>query len=298
MRRKLLCGLAALGFACPLAAQPVPARDLWEFPLGAMLEPAALAFEPGAGLWNPASIALRPRERWRLGLAALGSGADQEVGGQLLSAALRRASGVTLGVSIARSAIASIPRTDSDPQTLDEVPYATTLVSVGAARELVPHLTGGFAVRLRDGRADRDVGQAVAADLGVVAHGLTRADARIALSSFLWRPGREIEDRPALVAAADARVVGSGTRELRLGYSHNGVNRGAQERGPFAGARLDRIEARLAYLRTAASGSVVSRSRFGVAFHSARFVVGVAREEGASGLGALWQFTLSTTRRE
>ena len=73
----LLCGFAVLVCAGSVSAQPVPARDLWEFPLGAILEPAALASEPGAGLWNPAGTALRPSERMRFGVASLSTGVQQ-----------------------------------------------------------------------------------------------------------------------------------------------------------------------------------------------------------------------------
>lgn len=295
MRRKLLCGLAASLCACSLRAQPVPARDLWEFPLGAVLEPAALANEPGAGLWNPASTALDPGVRWRLGVASVSRpGADQSVDGQLLSAARRGSNGVTMGFSVARTSVGGITRTDSDPQSLGTVAYASLLLSATASRQILPHVTAGFAARVREGRSDQEVRHAIAADLGVVVDELPWRDARIAVSSFLWRPGREVDDRPAFLAAADLRVLGHRTRELRAGYTHNGVNRGAQERGPFLGAQVDRLELRGAYLRTAAAGRTLSRIRSGLALHYAKFVVGIAREEGVSGLGPLYQFTLSS----
>jgi hypothetical protein len=295
MCRLLICGLAAFGWAHGLGAQPVPARELWEFPLGAMFEPPALATEPGAGLWNPATSALPPGERLRAGVASLTAGAAQGVDGQLLTATLRRSSGVTLGMSVARAAIAGLVRTDSDPQSVGDIPYNTTLVSATAARELVPHLTAGVAMRWRNGRADQASRHAVAADLGIVAHDLPLRNARVAVSSFLWRPGREIEDRPAVVAAADVRVIGSRrTRELRAGYAQNGVNRGARERGPFVSARFDRLEARAGYLRASAGANDLSRVRSGLALYFNRYVVGIAREEGLSGLGPVYQFTLSS----
>jgi len=295
MRRRLLCGLAALLCASGLSAQPVPARDLWEFPLGSVLEPAALAREPGAGLWNPAAVALDSAVRWRFGVASLNrTAADQSIDGQLLSAAWRRADGVTFGFSVARSAVGDIVRTDADPQSIGSVTYASLLLSASASREVMPHVTAGVAARLRQGRADRDVRYAIAADLGIVVHDLPWRNARLALSSFLWRPGREIDDRPALLVAGDLRAAGGGTRDLRLGYSYNAVNRGAHEGGPFAASRFDRLEVRGAYLRTTAAGHSVGRVRSGLALHYARYVVGIAREEGASGLGPLYQFTLSS----
>ena len=299
MRRKFLCGLAAFVWASRLSAQSVPARDLWEFPLGAMLEPAALALEPGSGLWNPAAASLAKHERWRLGVASLNPGsAEQGVEGQMLSVAFRRTSGTTLGVSVAFTRINDITRTDTDPQSIGSVPYSSLLVSVIAARELMPHVTGGVAMRVREGQVDRDSRSAVSADLGLVIHSLPIRDARIAVSSFLWRPGREIDDRPAFLAASDFRLMGVTDRESRIGYSYNGVNRGAREHGPFLMWRHDKVDLRAAILRTTASGRSVSRVRTGFALHYARFVVGVAREEGASGLGPLYQFTLSSLIHE
>jgi len=297
MYRMFLCGLSAVLWATGLSAQPVPARELWEFPLGAVLEPAALAAEPGAGLWNPAASALSPGMRWRFGVANLSTASDQSVESRLITVASRRPSGVTLGLSIGQARIADILRTDTDPNSVGEVAYSTLLISVNAARELAPHITGGVALRWREGRIDRIKQDAIAADIGVVAHDLPIRNARIALSSFLWRPGREAEDRPAFLAALDARVVGDSVRELRFGYSHNGVSGGTRERGVFVGSRLDRIEARAAFLRTSSSGRALSRIRSGLALHYNRFVVGIAREEGVSSLGPLYQFTLSSIVR-
>ena len=297
MRRKFLCGLAAFAWAPGLWAQPVPARDLWEFPLGSVLEPAALASEPGGGLWNPATTLTSGTERWRLGVAALSSASDQSVDGQLIAATFRRTNGIAFGASIARSAVASILRTETDPQSLGEVPYSSLLMSITAARAIVPHVTAGVALRYREGHADQLVNHAFAADLGIIVHSLPVLDARIAVSSFLWRPGKEIDDRPAVLAAVDARLMGTTDRETRLGLSYNGVNRGAKELGPFVSWRFDRVDLRGAYLRTSASGRSVSRIRWGMALHYARYVVGFAREEGASELGPLYQFTLSSMLR-
>lgn len=280
-----------------LAAQAVPARDLWEFPLGAVLEPAALASEPGGGLWNPATLRLGPAARWRVGVASISSSADQSVDGQLLAASFQRSGGPTIGFSVARTGVASLIRTDTDPTRVGEVPYSSLLISLTTATELLPHVSAGAALRYREGRADRNVNNALAADLGIIIHSLPVRDARLAVSSFLWRPGREIQDRPAVLAAVDFRLMGEAERETRVGYSYNGVNRGAKEEGPFVSWRFDRVDLRAAYLQTLASGRRVSRIRSGIALHYARYAVGVAREEGASGLGPLYQFTLSSLLR-
>jgi len=291
----LTCGLAAIGWATGLGAQPVPARDLWVFPIGAIFEPPALASQPGAGLWNPATVAVPAGERFRVGVASLTTGNAQGVDGQLLSGSWRRASGTTVAISVARASVGGLVRTDSDPQSVGSIPYHSTLTSATVARELIPHLTAGIAVRWRNGRADQDHRDAVAADLGAVLHDLPWRDARVAISSFLWRPGREVDDRPAVMAAADFRVAGTdGIRQTRLGYSEHAVNRGARERGPFVSARFDRVEARAAYVRTTAGSGADNRLRTGLALYYARYAVAVAREEGIAGLGPVYQFTLSS----
>lgn len=297
MHRKFLCGFAIVFWTAGLGAQAVPARDLWEFPLGSVLEPAALANEPGVGLWNPATSYLPPDIRWRLGVASLTTSADQGVDGQLMSLAYRRSSGSTFGVSVARTTIANIVRTDTDPQALGDVPYSSLIVSASATRELLPHVSTGIAIRYREGRADQFVNNAVAADIGVVVHSLPIGDARIAVSSFLWRPGREIQDRPAVVAAIDARIMGEKDRETRVGVSYNSVNRGAKEVGPFVSWRFDRVDLRSSYLRTSVAGRPEGRMRSGLALHYTRYVIGVAREEGVFGLGPLYQITLSSLFR-
>lgn len=293
MRRVLLGCLSVL--LLPLAAdgQSVPARDLLEFPLGAILEPPALAAEAGSGLWNPAMTILEPTARMRFGVTSLAAGSAQGVDGQLLAAAWRRASGTTVAVSLARAAIGGLVRTESDPQSIGTIPYATTMASLTLGRELLPHLSAGVAARWRVGQADQVSRQAVAADVGVVLHDLPLANARVAVSSFLWRPGREIEDRPAVLAAADIRVAGSTLeRQTRLGYTLHGVNRGAREQGVFLAGRLDRLELQAAYLAADAGARSVSRLRTGLTLFYNRFAVGIGREEGVSGLGPVYQFTL------
>lgn len=294
MRRKFLCGLAASCWTSGLTAQPVPARDLWEFPLGALLEPAALASEPGAGFWNPAAMAVPAADRWRFGMAALSSASAQSIDAQFVSATRRGSGTGTVGVTIARAAVAGIVRTDADPQAIGDVPYGSTLVSVGAARDLLPHVRAGIAARWRHGRSDADRRRAVAADMGLIVHGIPWRDARVALSSFLWRPGREVEDRAVVVAATDLRLARGSLGELRFGGSYSAMRDGPVERGPIATGRIGPFEAHGAWLRTVRSGQSASRLRTGVAMRYARYVVGVAREEGIAGLGPLYQFSLSS----
>ncbi len=304
MRRKLLCGLATgLGiFGCSAAAasQPVPARDLWDFPLGAVGAPAALSMEAGVGLWNPATMALAADRRWQAGVASLSTGAEQGVEGQLIGLAYRRESGTTYGFSIGRAAVGGLVQTDTDPQSLGTLPYESWLVSATVARHVLPWLTVGAAARWRQGRAERDVKSALAADLGIVASGLPWRDARVAVSSFLWRPGQEANDRPLVNAASDVRIAGSGTlREVRLGVAGQGATRGqpartSRELGPIASGRLGPVEARVALPVVRSGDQRITRTRFALQLHLSRFVVGVAREDASVGLGPLYQFTFSS----
>ncbi len=304
MRRKLLCGLATgLGiFGCSVAAdsQPVPARDLWDFPLGAVGAPAALSSEAGVGLWNPATMALSADRRWQAGVASLSTGAEQGVEGQLVGLAYRRRSGTSVGLSLGRAAVGGLVQTDTDPQSLGTLPYESWLVSATVARRVLPWLTAGAAARWRQGRAERDVESALAADVGVVADSLPWRDARVAVGSFLWRPGREPEDRPLITAAADVRIAGSGTlREVRLGLAGQGATRGqrtrtSRELGPIASGRLGPIEARVALPFVRSGDQRLTRARFALQLHLSRFVVGVGREDANVGLGPLYQFTFSS----
>ena len=295
MRRKFLCGLAALGFAPGLAAQSVPARDLWDFPLGAVLEPAAIASEAGSGLWNPASMAMPAGTVGRFGVAALTPTANQGVDAQLIAASWRRRSGTTFGLSVGRSSVSGIVRTDTDPTAVGDVTYSSLIASFGAARKLVPHVTGGVALRYREGQSDVTSNSALAADLGVVIDSLRWRDARIAVSSFLWRPGRESDDQPALFSAFDFRVLSSKTApNFRAGYQHNVTVDGIREHGPFLSVQTGPLEVRAALVNTSVFGHANNRVRSGLALHLARYAVGIGREEGTGGLSPIYQFTLSS----
>lgn len=303
MRRKLLSGLAAMsamlfGTAAAMA-QPVPARDLWDFPLGAVGAPPALASDAGVGLWNPATMSLDAGTRWRAGVASLSTGVEQGVEAQLIGVALRQPSGTSYGFSLARAAISDLVRTDTDPVSLGGLRYESWLASVTVARPLTEWLSVGAAARWRQGRAERTVRSALAVDVGIVARYAPWHDARLAVGTFLWRPDREPEDRPLVTVATDLRVVGNGPlAEARLGFAAQGATRGqinqtTRELGPFASGRYGPIEARASLPIVRRGAERVTGVRLSVELHLARFVVGVGREDASVGLGPLYQFTFS-----
>lgn len=295
MRRKFLCGLAAALSGPVLSAQPLPARDLWQFPLGAVIEPAAFASEAGSGHWNPATVAMPKDTRLRLGVAWLRASQTQGVDGQLVGLGFRRKDGLTVGLSVARTAISGLVRTDTDPTSTGSIQYNTTMVSATAARHVIPHLTIGASARYREGRTDLLVRSAIAADLGVVVDSLSQFKVRVAVSSFLWRPGRETDDRPMFLSAIDARLLPNlKVADVRVGYMENAVSGGIREHGPFVSASISAVEARGGLVVTKSYGDRDLRARVGLLLRLNRYTVGIGAEQGVGGLAPLAQFTLSS----
>lgn len=249
-------------------------------------------------MWNPATVAMPENTRLRLGVASLLFSANQGVDGQLVGVAVRRPSGLTLGLSVARAEVSGLVATDVDPHQIGTITYNSTLISATAARRVIPHLTFGLAARYREGRTDLIVRSAIAADLGVIVDSLSKHSLRFALSSFLWRPGEERDDQPMFLSAIDARVFSNPKQpDLRIGYARTAVSGGGREHGPFASIRYGPVEGRSALVITKAYGERDLRARSGLALHYARYVVGIGREEGIGGLGPLYQFTLSSIVR-
>src|SRR5262249_11144641 len=81
MSRLTFAALASVLVSAPAAAQRVPARDLFEFPLGLLADAPALSTRMPASLWNPASRAADSSARAEIGLAGLTT--PQNQGAQL-----------------------------------------------------------------------------------------------------------------------------------------------------------------------------------------------------------------------
>ncbi|MBM3906629.1 MAG: hypothetical protein FJ363_00990 [Gemmatimonadetes bacterium] len=296
MRGRVLTLLVA-GALLPerLYAQLVPGRDLLAFPIGLTAEAPALGTTSGFGLWNPASVSVPDGSRMRLAVGTMSAPVDVAVGAQVASVATRWRGGTTVALGIAHASVADLLRTDSDPQSIgDEIAYATTLVSVIAARPLGP-VTAGAALRLRSGRLDQSFRRAVSVDVGVISRGLGSRDVRLAASTFLASPFSREHEQAELLLAADARLVGTDTlRTARAGLSYTAADGLPREAFGFVGGRWARLEARLGAARTEAYGRTNWRGRLGIAFHHRGYVIGVAREESAGNLSATYQFTLSS----
>jgi hypothetical protein len=293
-------GVIALAAAAsgPARAQDVPGRDLMEFPVGTVAEAPVLATISGHGLWNPATILLRDGSRVRVTAAALEGPAEQGVTAQLISAAYALRERTTVAITLARASVEDLIRTVDDPQTVDgEIPYSTIILSAAVARRTHRYLSAGAALRYRQGQIDNRSGSAVGIDAGILVDGFSWRDARMAASTFLWRPAADAESElTRLSAGGDLRVVGDDSlREARAGYAAAFTERMASEHYFFASGRWRPVHARGGVAYMSAYGNDEWRFRLGVGLHHARYIVGVAREDSGAGLGATYAFTLTTT---
>lgn len=295
MRRSALLLFGIVTLPGVLAAQLVPGRDLLSFPLGLTSEAPALGTTAGFGLWNPASVLVPDGSRARFAVGTMSAPVDLAVTAQLATVAGRWRDGTTVAIGIAHAAVNDLLRTDSDPQSIgDEIQYATTLVSLMAARRLGP-VTLGTALRVRSGRLDNISRHAVSVDVGVISRGLGPRDIRLAASSFLASAASNEHERAELLTAIDARLAGTDSlRTSRIGASYTAGDGLTRETFGYAAARWARLEGRVGAARTEAFGHTNWRGRLGVAFHHRGYVIGVAREEGAGNLSATYQFTLSS----
>ena len=281
--------------AAPALAQGIPGRDLLDFPIGVLAEPAALALETGDGFRNPASVLLPVGQRLRAGVFSLLSGSDQATAAQSLSVSWRAPRDFTVGASATRAAVDDIVRTDTDPQSIgNDVPYNTFVFSVVAARRMHPHVVPGLALRYRTGVVDTRRRSGLGIDAGLVADGLLGRDVRVGLSTFLWRPGEEALDETGISGAVDGRIFGPDSlSEGRVGYAYQYSTDFAREHYAYGSVRLGGFVARGGVARSTRFEDTHTRLRLALGLHHARYIVGVAREDSPAGLPATYQFMLS-----
>ena len=287
--------LMATALACPLSAQQVPGRDLYQFPLGALAEPAALASDAGGGFWNPATLALQAPSRLLLSVTALNSPIEQGVGEQLGTVAYRSGA-FTFGGQIAQASVADLIRTDTDPQSIgDEIPYRSTILSA-IATATRGRATLGLALRRRSGTVDDLSGHATSVDVGGTIERPGGLPVRLAASTFLNSvTGRG--DRVTLLGAAEA-LLPIPAADVRAGVAVQGEREGAgSETYGYGSVRAKIVELHGGVARLNAFGETTTRLRLGLGLRYARYLVGVAREEGTAGLGSTYQFLLTTTFR-
>lgn len=287
--------VAALGSSVA-AAQRVPGRDLLQFPVASLDRPAALGTELADGLGNPASLTNVAGARLRVGAAALQTSEAQAVTAQLLAAAHSLSERIVVGISAARWSVDGIAATGDSPIVSDgNLSYNTAMLSVAAARRNSRHVSVGVALRARTGNVAGTRHTAVAVDAGILADNLWR-DAKVGIASFLWRPAQTEDERTALHVAGDLRVWGSSVlHEARFGLAADFTEPNERLEFLYTSARGGPLTARVGLARTVRWRPGPWRARLGVGLHYEKYIVGVAREDGAEGLGPVYQFTINAT---
>jgi hypothetical protein len=138
----------------------------------------------------------------------------------------------------------------------------------------------------------------VGLDAGVLASRIPVADARVGVSTFLWRPANRSDEQTTFNVAADARIFGADEgHQARGGYSATLTEGLAAEHYGFVSARSGVWEARAGLSRTDLYDRTNWRLRMGIGLHYANYVIGVAREENGAGLDPFYQFSLSALIR-
>jgi hypothetical protein len=285
--------------SAPLFAQAIPGRDLLRFPIGSMDRAPALGSGLGDGFGNPAAVAVLDTATMHVGIAALQTASQQGVTMQLGALAARLPERIVLTASFARAAVSGLVRTETDPQSLgDEIAYGTQLYSVGMAKRIVGPIALGAALRYRRGELDVSTRGELGADFGVLASHLPIRDLSIGVGTFLWRPGRSLDQSTAINIAGDIRLAGAtALREMRGGYSSSAIVSGAREEFIFLHGRYGIWEGRGGLARDIVHGTHPWRTRLGLTVNVAPYAVGIAREENGADLEAIYQFTLSARLR-
>jgi hypothetical protein len=291
MSRFIFAAMGSIVLAGPAASQQVPGRDLFEFPLGLLAEPAALSTQMTATLWNPAAGQLPSGRRAAIGVAELYSPQEQGVRLGMLGAAYAVRPAITATASVASAWVTDLVRTETDPQSIGgEIPYASTLVSLGLSTAQHGVIVG-LATRYRSGAADNDRAGMVALDGGMLIDRVAGTPLRIAASTFLFRPSHPNNeasyqlgaDVPLPLFALDSVAT------LRAGYAYNFMGPRGREGYPFAIGRYRQLELSAGVAKTTAYGNTDLRWRMGAGLHYAGYTVAIGREDGAASLGATYQ---------
>jgi hypothetical protein len=297
MWRLALLAVAVALASIALPAQQLPGRDLFDLPIGALAEGTALSLFAGDGLRNPASLYVSAAEQGRLSLSSLATGREQQVSGQTIAAAYA-VRGTTFGITLARSSVSDIARTDTDPQTIGpDVPYSLLVLSLAGARREARALTTGIALRYQTGELDTERRNEFGIDAGVILDSIAKRDITVAASSFLWRPGARGESGAAFSAAADVRALtltALGNTTMRLGYTWTGTMQSSNEHFGYATFRARVWEARIGAARVVTGTDATTRLRIALGARSGRYRLGVAREENPYGVAPSWVFMLVT----
>lgn len=295
MSRFIFAGLASICFVGPAAAQQVPGRDLFEFPLGLLAEPAALSNRMAGSIWNPAASSLSGASRWQVGFAGLATPQDQGVRLEMIGGEYRMTNGVTANLSFAQASVTDIIRTETDPQSIPgEIPYETTLISAGAAAHR-GRATIGLAGRYRSASLDAEKAGVFALDAGAIVDHLAGTPLRVAASSFLLTPARRKESATFMAAADVPFIHRDTTLAVRAGYAITHTQGRGGDGYAFGTVQYRQFDASAGLSQSRVFGTMNRRLRLGVGLRYAGYDLALGREDGAAGFGASYQFVLTRT---
>lgn len=290
MSRLIFVALASFVVTTAAAAQQVPGRDLLEFPLGLLAEAPALSTRMAAGLWNPAASALTGNRKLDFGLAGLSTPQEQGVQLDMAGIAYRVRPNLTGSLSFAQASVADILRTDADPTSLgDEIPYGTTLLSAGLATSR-GNSSFGLAARYRWGALDTDRSGVLSVDAGAIVDRVGGTPVRVAVSTFLLSPSPS-KEAASYLAAADLPVfTRDSTLDVRAGYSRTQTDGRGHEDYVFGTSTYRQLDLSGGLAQSTIFGHVNRRMRLGFGLRYAGYTVAIARDEGAAGFPASYQF--------
>ncbi len=277
-------------------AQEVPGRELLSFPLGALALPRTLAESSVGAFWNPASGVLDPGVKAELAFAGLTTPLEQGVDGRMVAGAMALHRGWVASASFATVGVSDIVRTETDPQTLGEIAYQTTVTSLSMARRW-PAVQFGAALRYRTGTIDTEERGVVATDVGLVVPRLFDVPIRIAASTFMFAPTNRTESASYLASADAPLFQRDSSVTVRGGYAVTVTERRETEHYAFVSVRQRFVDAQVGLCRTVEFGTYVDAMRFGLGLRYGRYRIRIAREDGAAGIGASYQFLLSSVFR-
>ncbi len=297
MSRFIFAALASIVLSTTAAAQQVPGRDLFDFPLGLLADPAPLSSRMAGSLWNPAASMLPPGSQAQFGFAGLTTPKEQGVRLQMISGSLRVRGGVTASLSYAQASVADILRTETDPQSLGgEVPYGTSLLSTGAAKTYRA-VTAGVALRYRWASLDTQRSGVLATDAGVLVDSVGGTPIRLAFSTFLMSPSRSKEVASYLGAADVPLLRRDSTLLVRGGYSMSHTEGRGREDYVFTTTSYRQFDLSAGVAQATAFGNRDRRWRLGLGLRYGGYTAAFGREDGAAGIGASTQFLLTRVIR-
>jgi hypothetical protein len=297
MSRFTFAALVSVIVTSAAAAQQVPGRDLLEFPVGLLAEPPALSSRMPAGLWNPAAASLPANSRGTIGFAGLMTPSDQGVSLAMLAGEVRVRRDLIATLSLAQASVQDIFRTNTDPTTnFGEIPYSTTVVSLGAAAARGP-LSVGVAGRFRHARFDAERSGVLSVDAGAVLNRVAGTPIRIAASTFLFSPSRSKESATYSFATDIPVFQRDSAFVVRGGYSASQTEHRGHEDYGFAAATYRQVDASAGVARLNAYGHISYRLRLGIGLRYAGYNVAFGREDGAAGVEASYQVLVTRAIR-